>query len=62
MNKLGKILLGGACLVGGTLFTFKGVKELYDAFYGIPAEPLPKVVISVIKPLEEAVEAVQSES
>ena len=62
MNKFGKVLFGGACFVAGAFFMFKGVREIGDVYFDMPAKPTPKIIFGVVKPVEEVVKAETSES
>ena len=60
--KLGRILLGSVMTVGGMLIGIKGIVKVMEGVGMIEPTPSPKIVISLIKPVEEVVEAASTES
>lgn len=56
--KLGKVLLGGALLVGGYAIAVKGAYKAMEGLDIIPSKPDPIIQVSVIRPVVEAAEEV----
>lgn len=60
--KLGKILLGGAMTVGGMIVGIRGIVKVMEGLGMVEEVPSPKIVVSVIKPIEKVVESATTES